>query len=451
MNDVADAADLICYIISQNRIFVKCGVNIRTFLNINFYKKTVEKEKILCYNYTVWKIFGAVSLPQLLLYIGGTKMKRCIAAFSDRSTQRGQTFSFDDVYERICENGEKPILIIFASDYDNFRLYAGLFGEKFPSSQVIGMSSFTSSSSEGFSKEGLSALAVYEGIECAGGVLTDAGRCPILHINEARNAIAKLGIGENDKGSVCCLEFTTAYGKCEEPVLDTLREASGKLDIPVFGSTAGVRRGTERSCVSLNGEIYEDACVFMYIRNLGGKINIIRENTYKHTDNFFLVTNVDCERRIVREINGRPAAPYMASLLDTDVPVLAKNIMLHPIGRFFGDKIYITDAEAIEKDGSVSFFSHIYNYSRGVLLEPHDANACGRRLVDKVKEVGFEPSFAVAVNCAFDFDIFEDKGFTEDITKSLTDAAGCFVGMSGCGEQVDNIHINKTMLLAVFE
>ena len=378
-------------------------------------------------------------------------MKRCIAAFSDRSTQIGQTFSFDDVYERIRENGDKPLLIIFASDYDNFSLYAGLFGDRFPDSQVIGMSSFTSSSSEGLGQQGLSALAVYDGIECAGGVLEEAGRCPIMYRKEADKAIATLGINESDKGRVCCLGFTTAFGHCEEPVLDTLRSAAGKLDIPVFGSTAGVRRGTERSCVSLNGELYEDACVFMYIRNTAGRIALLRENTYKHTDNFVLITGVDCERRIVSEINGRPAAPYMASLLCTDVPVFSKNTILHPIGRIYDDNIYIADADKVGNDGSVSFFSHIYNMSRAVLLEPDDANACCKRLMGKVKETGITPSFSIAVNCAFDFDVFSDKGYGKDFAKHLSDTVGCFAGMSGCGEQIDNIHVNKTMLLAIFE
>ena len=378
-------------------------------------------------------------------------MKRCIAAFSDRSTQIGQTLSFDDVYERIMENGEKPLLIVFASDYDNFSLYAGLFGDRFPDTQVIGMSSFTSSSSEGLGQQALSALAVFGGIECAGGVLRDAGRCPILHKQEAEKAIAALGIDGGDRGKVCCLEFTTAFGNCEEPVLDTLKAASGSLDIPVFGSTAGVRRGTERSCVSLNGEIYEDACVFMYIRNISGRIAVLRENTFRHTENFVLITGVDCERRIVSDINGRPAAPYLASLLGTDTAVFAKNVRMHPLGRLYGDNIYIADVDKVGKDGTISYFSHIYNLSRAVLLEPDDANACIRRLIEKVREAEFSPSFTIAVNCAFDHDIFAGKGFEKDLAKHLTETAGCFVGMSGCGEQTDNTHVNKTMLLALFE
>ena len=378
-------------------------------------------------------------------------MERCIAAFSSRSTQIGQTYSFDDVYERISASGEKPVLIIFASDYDNFMLYSGLFGDRFPDTTVIGMSSFTSSSSEGGSSSGLAAVAVFSGIECACGVLNDASRCPLLHKKEAERAISALGINKKDAGKVCCLEFTPAFGKREELVLDAFREASGDLDIPVFGSTAGVRRGTKRSLVSLNGKVYDDACVFVYIRNLCGRIAILRENTYKHTDNFFMITNVDSERRIVHEFNGRPAGTYIAALLGVDPDVLNRDIMLHPIGRIYGENIYITDGESVDKNGSVSCFSYLYNYSRAVLLEPDDANVSSKRLMEKIDRLGFAPSFSVAINCAYDFDIFEDKGFTEDFIKRIGEDAGTFVGMSGCGEQADGLHLNKTMLFAAFE
>jgi hypothetical protein len=125
--------------------------------------------------------------------------------------------------------------------------------------------------------------------------------------------------------------------------------------------------------------------------------------------------------------------------------------MLHPIGRIYDDNIYIADAEKINSDGSVSFYSHLYNLSRGVLLEPDDANACGRRLIGKIGSFGFRPSFSIAVNCAFDYDIFEDKGFTKDIIRQLGEAEGCYVGVSGCGEQLDDNHMNKTMVFASFE
>ncbi len=378
-------------------------------------------------------------------------MERCIAAFSGRSTERGQTYSFDDVYEKLSGNGAEPLFIVFSSDFDNFMQYTDLFREKFPESQVIGTTSFFNYTADGGTELGLSALAVYSGIECAGGVLEEAGRCPILHISAAKDAVSSLGLGESDAGKMCCLEFTTAYGKCEELVLDTLAKASGELNIPVIGCTAGVRKGTERSYVSLNGKVYTDSCVFMYIRDLNGRISIIRENAYKHTEHFFQATSVDCENSIVYEFNNRPAAVWLSSVVGADIPVLAQNAARHPIGRLHGDNIYVTSVKSIRPDMSVQFFSGIYNYSRVVLLEPDDAGAVIDRFMNRINGLDYIPSFSFAVNCAFDHDVFGSKGADDKLRSKLAGAVGVYSGVSGCGEQTDYMNVNKTLLIAAFE
>ena len=377
-------------------------------------------------------------------------MERCIAAFSGRSTERGQTYSFDDVYEKLSANGAFPVLITFSSDYDNFRLYTDLFREKFPDSHIIGTSSRTNYCSAGHGETGLAALAVYEGIRCEGGVLADADRCPIRHISEARRAIEALG-EPDENGRMLCLAYTSVSGNREELSTDTLRAAAGNRNIPLAGSTAGVRKGTERSFVSLDGKVYENACVFMYIKNLHGRCAVLRENAYRHTSHFFQITNVDCEQHRIYEINGRPAAAYLSAALETEIPVFAKNISLHPIGRLSDDKIYITEGCAVESDNSITMRSHFYNYSRGVLLEPDDPKHTAERLMRKLGDLPFSPSFSLAVNCAFDFDMFAGKGFTAESVSLLTANAGCFAGVSGRGEQTDYINVNKTLLLAVFE
>ncbi|MBP5605087.1 MAG: hypothetical protein J6X60_06045 [Ruminiclostridium sp.] len=378
-------------------------------------------------------------------------MERCLAAFSSRSTERGQTYSFDDVYEKLSDNSVSPLLIVFSSDYDNFRLYADLFSERFPDSQIIGTTSSYNHSSEGGSEKALSAVAVYNGLECVGGVLENAGLYPIRNISRAQRAIAALNISENETDNVCCLEFTAFCGCGTELVLDTLRCAAGGIDIPLIGCTAAARRGTERSYVSLNGKIYDDACVFMYIRNLCGRISIIRENTFRNTEHFFRVTNVDCEKCRVYEINGNPAAKYLASLLGIGVSDLAENITRHPIGRLYGDNIYISDARAVIDYSAIEYYAHIYNYSRAVLLAPDNVRSFTDSFFTKLKNTGFSPSFSFAVNCALDQGIYSDKGFSASMTERLTREAGCFSGVSGLGEQTGYLHLNKTMVLAAFE
>ncbi len=376
-------------------------------------------------------------------------MERCITAFSCRSIEKGQKYSFDDVFEMITADGRAPKLIVFSSDYENFDLYTELLHRHFPDAQVIGTTSFLEHSSSGIGENGLSALAVYDGIECSSGVILEIRRRPAKYLNTIRSAFTRLSAGPQK--DICALEFMTAYGKCEEIVLDTFREAIGNRFFPLFGSSAGVRRGTERSFVSLNGKVYDEACVFVFIKNLNGRIAVIKENVFRPTNNFFTVTNVNCEERRLFELDGRPAAVHIASSLGIEIPDLARNIGMHPLGRVYGDNIYIADAESVGKDASISYFSHIYNYSRVVLLEPSDIHKLSENFFEKISATGFRPSFSIAVNCAFDYSIYNDKGITQGFLKELGENCGCFWGVSGCGEQISFNNVSKTMILAAFE
>lgn len=376
-------------------------------------------------------------------------MERCITAFSCRSTEKGQTYSFDDVFEKITAEGRAPKLIAFSSEYDNFDLYTELLHRHFPDSQVIGTTSFLQHSSDGSGEKGLSVLAVYDGIECSSGVILEIKRRPEKYLGTVSEALRRIE-GDPQK-DICCLEFMTAYSRCEELVLDTFGKAVGTRYFPLFGSTAGVRNGTERSFVSLNGKVYDEACVFVFIKNLNGRIALIKENAFRATNKYFTVTNVNCDEQRLFELEGRPAAPHIASSLGIEMPDLVRNIGMHPIGLIYGDNIFTSDIYSVSKDGSIALGSHIYNYSRIVMLEPNDVHNVSDNLFEKVAASGISPSFSIAVNCAFDYGIYSDKGITEGFLGKLGDKCGRFWGVSGCGEQIGFNHVNKTLILAAFE
>jgi hypothetical protein len=110
------------------------------------------------------------------------------------------------------------------------------------------------------------------------------------------------------------LEFSTAKGKSEELVLDTFVSILEPLNIPVFGGNAGVEDGKE-TLVSLNGKVYENACVFLILRNLRGKIFLYKENIYRPTNHFFIATDVNIDDHIVYELDKKPAAEVIAQTL----------------------------------------------------------------------------------------------------------------------------------------
>ncbi len=376
-------------------------------------------------------------------------MERCITAFSSRSTEKGQTYTFDDVFEKITAEGRAPKLIVFSSEYENFDTYTELMHRHFPDSHVIGTTSFLQHSSDGAGKTGLSVLAVYDGIECSSGVILEIKRRPGKYLGAVSEALRRIG-GDQQK-NICCLEFMTAYSRSEELVLDTFGKAVGTRYFPLIGSTAGVRTGTERSFVSLNGKVYDEACVFVFIKNLSGRIALIKENAFRATNNYFTVTNVNCDEQRLFELDGRPAAVHIASSLGIEMPDLVRNIDMHPVGLIYGDNIFTTDVCSVSRDGSMVLGSHIYNYSRIVMLEPNDVHNVSDNLFEKISASGISPSFSIAVNCTFDYGIYSDKGITERFLGKIGENCGSFWGISGCGEQIGFNHVNKTLLLAAFE
>ena len=127
-----------------------------------------------------------------------------------------------------------------------------------------------------------------------------------------------------------------------------------------------------------------------------------------------------------------------------------KQLFQHPMGRLVDGDIYITSADQIFEDGSISYFSRIYNHTKMVLLEPDDMYRVWRETSQRVTDFIPKPSFSFAVNCFLRTMLFENENCFGEFVNELR-KYGKFTGLSGYGEQLDYIHLNQTMVLLVFE
>ena len=262
------------------------------------------------------------------------------------------------------------------------------------------------------------------------------------------NALDKI-----EKENTICLEFNASVGSCEELVMDTFSEIMSDTDIPVCGATAATAENPEKpSSVSLNGILYMDACVFAFIHNENGRIGIIKENMFKETKHFFRATDVDCDARKVYEFDHKPATSVVASAMQITEEELGANSFFHPMGRPENGDIGVIAVREQFPDGSMSFFSRIYNQTRVVLLDPiepvEDVWADTDR---RVHDLIGEPSFSFIVNCSSRTRYFTETGKMIDYNRSLTGSYGDYLGVSGHGEQYGYRHLNQIMLIAAFE
>ena len=373
-------------------------------------------------------------------------MHKSYTAFSKNLESKEQCFS--EVLEQLKQIKKNPELIFFSSYNPYFSYVSENLSKHFPESIIIGSTSCYQFNTSGDFQFGISVMAIEGGIEISSGVFTDIGKNPMMHIGQLDKALKHFKSFEN----MCCIEFTTAHSNGEELVLDTFSKLLKEKDISVFGGTSGYcsREDINISMVSLNGIVYQDACVFVLLKNLDGKIFTYKENIFKPTKNIFTATDVDCDNRIVYEYNEEPAAIAIAKKLETDVSDLSGMLEGKPMGRCVDDDVYITEASKVNPDFSISYYSRIYNYTKIALMRTENIPEVFASTKRKVK-ANINSSFMLVVNCASRKNLFEKEGLTGIFMNTLKDMSPAFFGISGFGEQLNNIHLNQTMVLIAFE
>ena len=373
-------------------------------------------------------------------------MERYVVGFS---AEQDKEIAFEENCVQILKKAgaKQPVAIIFFSDYENFEWYSTEFKRRFPDSSIIGATTYIGFSSLGFAHQSLTSLSLISDVECSCGVLKEINRYPMKYVQSVKNAVKSISSTEN----TVCLEFSTARGKCEELVLDTFASVLEKLNIPVVGGNAGCDVDTPKTLVSLNGKVYDDACVFFILHNLRGKIFLYKENIYRPTNHFFTVTDINRDELVVYELDKKPIAEVIAKTLGIKVEELPEYTLYHPLGRIQDGQVYITDYDKIFEDLSMSFYVRIYNYTRLCLLELNDFEAVRKSTEKAIKSVIERPAFTIAINCFSRSRLFEKNKMFDSFNENLKSDYGDFIGISGFGEQINFTQLNQTLVLAVFE
>lgn len=357
--------------------------------------------------------------------------------------------AFRDIKAQIEGDGQgvAPKMIIFSSCFEHFETITKMLKEEYPEATTIGTTSFINCTNKGYSEKAVSAIILFDGIECASGVLLEANVYPMRYVEEIEKAVRNLHSSDN----TICFEFSTAFYGCEELVQDTYRSVLNQRGIPIIGGSAGAELTLSTTRVSLNGTVYNNASVFVLIHNKDGKIRLYKENIFKPTNHILVATDVDCDERAVYEYNGKPAAEAVAEALMIPVSELSKSAFMHPVGRISGDNIYITETKEVLPDGGITYFARIYGRTRLALLELDDIPKVWNDTAEKIKSENPNPSFVLMVHCLARSQYFLQNNMFDEFTEKLNEEYGNYFLISGYGEQFNFEHLNQTMLLAVFE
>jgi len=227
----------------------------------------------------------------------------------------------------------------------------------------------------------------------------------------------------------------------EEPVVRTIQNVLG--NIPLVGGSAGDDLRFDRTWVYYEGAFHSDSAI-MLLATTSLPFRIFMTQHFASGSERLVVTEADPARRIVKEINGMPAAEEYARVIGSTAADLdCMHFAKFPVVVVIDETDYVRAIQKANTDGSLTFFCAI---EEGLVLRV----AQGKDLLEDLNQT-FEtvraaigpPVLVLACDCILrNLEITQDqlKGTVGDVFHHNN-----AVGFSSYGEQYGGVHINQTL------
>ena len=226
----------------------------------------------------------------------------------------------------------------------------------------------------------------------------------------------------------------------EDQLMNAL--ASGMAALPVFGGSAGDGVRFKRTRVSLDGASYQNAAVITFVRTRCG-VKVFSLDHFEPGTERMVVTKAEPSRRVVCEINARPAAREYARILGKNPDFLSPfTFAAHPLVVRIGGQHHVRAIQRVTEDGALVFFSAI---DEGIVLTLAKAGNMAKHLDKALSDLSANGKLdtILACDCVLRRIEATQKQSARDVSRVLE--AHRVVGFNTYGEQVGAKHVNQTM------
>jgi hypothetical protein len=213
-------------------------------------------------------------------------------------------------------------------------------------------------------------------------------------------------------------------------------------DIPIVGGSAGDDLAFRQTFVYQDGSFIPGAAVFtLFVTTL--PFSIIKTQHFIASDTRLVITRAAPEKRLVYEINGRPAAEEYAAIIGRHMENLEPTTFSeYPLMLRLGGQYYVRSIQRVGSDGSLTFFCAI---DEGLVLRL----GRGENLVDNLKSAFRAarrdvPHIKLTIGCDCILRRLEvaDKALEPTVNEVLKE--NHVIGFNTYGEQYQSVHINQT-------
>ena len=331
---------------------------------------------------------------------------------------------------------QSPKLILLLSNPDHFEQHVARLQEKFPDVPSIGVIDMCCYGKK-VTEKGVGIVAYTEGVEAVTEVLENASVMPAKHIARMEQAIRKLGPGNDD---TVCIDFCTGNDAC---VLTTLHSLLSRNRICLMGGTGDAGK------VSRNGVVYNDACAFAIIKNLGGKVKVYKENIYQPMAGIRLIaSDTDRAKYYIGKLNGRSAKQVYMDVLNIPERDIVSQTFKNPFGKLSGKDIAIVSIKEVS-GGGLSCYRQVNESDVLTILELKEYQEIAKDTIAAIRSDFPKVSAVFAVNCLFRYLLFTQNHCMDDYLDTMGTLPN-YCGFVGYGEHYNGQFVNQSMTCVVF-
>ena len=218
--------------------------------------------------------------------------------------------------------------------------------------------------------------------------------------------------------------------------------------VPLIGGSAGdlyfnpLGHASGRACLLRNGEVGRGAAVLCMVASASG-VAAYCHNHYLRSDKKLVITDADPARRLVREIDGRPALEvYSAACGFRRPPSESRDFAPFPLMIRIGGNYYARGMQRIYADGALEFACALEPGLVVSLGKPGDMVTSLSSLYAAMHERIGMPELVIGVDCAARTAYMERECLTDRI--QALHGTNRVVGFSSLGEQFNTMHANNS-------
>lgn len=227
----------------------------------------------------------------------------------------------------------------------------------------------------------------------------------------------------------------------EELVAHTLQSALG--DIPLFGGSAGDGLDFRQTYVLHNGEVMPHGAVLL-LATTPLPFTAFKSQHFCPSDIRMVVTDADPAKRLVREINGLPAATEYARLTGLSTDALDPDrFASSPVEVQIDGTDYVRSIQKANPDGSLTFFCAI---EEGLVLRVAQGLDLLENLQNSLDQLRTDLGpiqFILGSDCVLRGLEIRQSGLEQAAWEQLNTCHAA--GFNTYGEQYQGVHVNQTL------